>query len=133
MRVALLLGTFSSFLSRKAMTSEVVMVDKMMGSDFRPVSSTTLRLRPKPSSTTAACSSFLEVKLTPGCRRVLSLRNRVSSMPARMANTGPPTTGIHFPSSHAGTARRRHSRIPRTFCLTTFMFSTPFCMMRPPV
>jgi hypothetical protein len=55
-----------------AMASAVVMVHTMIGSDCAPVLTTTARSMPKPSSTTAAWSTYLDVHLMPLVRRTLA-------------------------------------------------------------
>lgn len=51
-------GILSQRLMAKAMTSEVVMVEQMMGSDLLPTWAIWERLRPKPSKMTAYCNTF---------------------------------------------------------------------------
>ena len=107
----------SSLCSRKAISSEVEMVHRMMGRDCLPVSSTTLRLSPNPSSTTAACSTFLETKVTPGLNASFGDQNSAMTMPMRIENTAPPTTGTSLPSSQAGIEMARHTPRPGSSCL----------------
>ena len=62
----------------------------------------------------------------PGCTLVLFFQNSVSTMPIRMENTGPPTTGTACPSSHAGIAMHRHSSIPAPFFLIKSIVLPPY-------
>ena len=59
-RVEIFPGMCITLLRTKAMTREVVMVQMMMGRDWRPVSRITDRFRPKPRRMTAYCRTFLE-------------------------------------------------------------------------
>ena len=102
----------------KATTKEMVMVDRIMGRDCFPWIRISDRFIPKPKSTTAYCRIFFEVKVTPPLHQSFFLRNSASTMPMRIANTGPPTTGSQFPSSHAGTAMPRHNKIPGPYFFT---------------
>ena len=88
------------------------MVQTMMGRLCAPVFSTTDRFSPKPSSTTAHCSTFLLVKRMPGAQTPLFFQNREMIMPARMAMTGPPMMGNICPSRWLGTAITRQSSTP---------------------
>ena len=45
------------------------MVEPMMGSDIMPTWAICARFNPKPSSTTAACNTFLPVNAMPVCTR----------------------------------------------------------------
>ena len=124
--VAVLVGTFITLHRRKAISSEVEMVARMIGRDCLPFWRISVRFIPKPSSTTAACRIFLEVKVMPGWMESFFFSSRVSSIPARIANTGPPTTGTSLPRNHAGTAIARHSSNPaQFFCRKVFMKRLP--------
>ena len=114
-------GILSQRLMAKAMTSEVVMVEQMMGSDLLPTWAIWERLSPNPSRMTAYCNTFLEVKAMPARKEALFWRTSAASMPSRMANTGPPTTGKAQPSSQPGMASARHSSRPGSVCLTEFI------------
>ena len=96
-------------------TSDVVIVTRMIGSDCLPVCQMTDRFMPKPSRMTAYCSTFFDTNEMPGCAALLSCQSRVTIMPARMPNTGPPTIGNRCPSSQQGTAMTRHTRMPFQF------------------
>lgn len=72
-------------------------------------------IRPKPSRMTAYCSTFLDTNVMPLWNCVLSLSSSVISIPARIPNTGPPTTGTACPRNQQGMARTRHNRMPFTF------------------
>ena len=66
----------SSLCILKATSSDVVMVQMMIGRDCFPVCSTTFKFSPKPSSTTAACRIFLEVKPMPGLQTVPGVHSK---------------------------------------------------------
>ena len=53
-----------------------------------------------------------------------SMFSSTITMPIRMANTGPPTTSKRFPSSHAGTAITRQSKIPHAYFFKKFIDSS---------
>ena len=118
-------GTRSIFCSSHAIIRLVAIVEQMMGSDCAPVSSTTLRFRPKPSRITAYCSTFLDVNAIP--LRICSRagRKRISAIPSRIPKTGAPTTGTAFPRSQHGRARAKHSRIPIPFFLINCISNPP--------
>ena len=59
--VAILLGTFMTRQSTKAMTSEVEIVATIIGSDWAPLDRIWERFMPKPSRITAYCKTFLDV------------------------------------------------------------------------
>ena len=61
MRVEVLPGRRRTFCSRKATTSEVVMVDTMTGRLWAPTRAISDRFSPKPSRMTAYCKIFLDV------------------------------------------------------------------------
>ena len=90
-------------------------VARMIGKDCFPVSKMTERFKPKPSRMTAYCSTFLDTNVMPLWNCVLSLSSSVISIPARIPNTGPPTTGTACPRNQQGMARTRHNRMPFTF------------------
>ena len=116
-KVEILEGIRRALCSTKAMSRETAMVQTMMGRDCLPVFSTTVKSRPNPRSTTAHCSTFLEVNLMPGAIRPWFFRGMAISMPRRMAMTGPPTMGKKVPKIQAGTAMARHRAIPRLLVL----------------
>ena len=93
------------------------MVEQMMGSDVKPTWAICARFNPKPSSTTAAWSTFLPVNAMPGCvrRRVGCFHTAAMAMPAKMANTGPPTRGNSCPTIQHGTAMARQTAKPGRF------------------
>ena len=105
----------------KAITSDVVMVERMIGRDCFPFARISVRFIPNPRNTTAVCRIFLDVKLIPGEKTVLSVRIRVTIIPIRIEKTGPPTTGTAFPSSHDGMAISRHKSRPAPFFLKKFI------------
>ena len=111
-KMALFFFKRSALYSTKATMSEMEMVERMMGSDCFPLAKISERFMPKPSSTTAYCNTFLEVNATPLWHQSLRGITSVMTMPIRMANTGPPTTGSHCPSAQAGSAMKRHSAMP---------------------
>ena len=63
--VDILDGMCSSFCISHATTREVVIVDKITGREALPTLPMVARFNPKPSSTTAVCSIFFDVKDTP--------------------------------------------------------------------
>ena len=107
------------------MTSEVVIVHTMMGSDWTPVRAITARSRPKPRRMTAHCRTFFETKAMPEPNALRTSGVRLMTMPARMAKMGPPITGNACPSSHAGTAIARQNRMPGPLSLRNST-SSPF-------
>ena len=92
--------------------SEVEIVDRIIGRLAAPTLAISDRFKPKPSSITAYCSTFFEVYVMPGCMLSGGRRMAVMTMPAKMANTGPPTMGRALPSSQQGMAISRHSAVP---------------------
>lgn len=64
-KVAVFVGIFNALCMIYATTSEVVIVDSIIGSDTKPTFSTVVRFNPNPSNITAYCSIFFEVKLIP--------------------------------------------------------------------
>ena len=126
-KVDILASICSSLCKTKAATSEVVMVDRMMGRDWAPTLATLDRFMPKPSRTTASWSIFFEVKVMPARAWPCSFQNRAMTIPRRMANTGPPTTSKVLPKNQAGTAIHRQTRIPGPFLLIhSIWLSSPF-------
>jgi len=97
------------------------MVERMIGRDCFPFARISVRFIPNPRNTTAVCRIFLDVKLIPGEKTVLSVRIRVTIIPIRIEKTGPPTTGTAFPSSHDGMAISRHKSRPAPFFLKKFI------------
>ncbi len=116
----------SSLCITKATSSDVAMVQMMIGRDCFPVCSTTFRFSPKPSSTTAACRIFLEVKPMPGLQTVPGVHSKAMIIPRRMEKTGPPMTGTSLPSSHDGMAMERHTAIPGRLFLMVCMMNSSF-------
>ena len=55
----------------------------------------------------------------------LSFKNIVSSIPAKIAMTAPPTMGNIFPRNQAGAAIAKQSIIPYPFFLTKSIFIKP--------
>ena len=114
--------------STKAITSDVVMVETMIGSELAPTLAIWPRLRPKPSRITAYCRIFFDVYLMPA--EVASAtsdrprRHTASTMPMMIANTGPPITSNCLPRNHAGTAIANASATPRQRSLKSLMSST---------
>ena len=115
--VEIFLGMCSARHSTNEMTSDVVMVEMMMGRELAPTLAISPKLRPKPSRITAYCRIFFDVYLIPAAAAsVTSARRRStrpSAMPMRMAKTGPPMTSNCLPSSHAGTEMTNASATPR--------------------
>ena len=110
-------GMRSTLCSKNAVMSAVAMVEPMMGSDIMPTWAICARFSPKPSSTTAACSTFLPLNAMPVCTRprVGCFQNTAIAMPARMANTGAPMMGNRCPTNQHGNARARHTARPGMF------------------
>ncbi|MPN10033.1 hypothetical protein SDC9_157326 [bioreactor metagenome] len=61
MSTEIFVGIFMILYKANATISEVLMVDKIMGSDCRPVEAITERFMPNPKRITAYCSIFFEV------------------------------------------------------------------------
>ena len=110
--VEILEGIFNSFCMIKAITSDVVIVERIIGKDCSPTLAISDKFMPKPSKITAYCKIFLEVKVMPPCNPDLSLINKVITIPARIANTGPPITGSSLPRYQQGNAITRHRASP---------------------
>ena len=110
-------GMFMTRHRTKEITSEVVMVEMMMGSELAPTLAICPKLSPKPSNMTAYWRIFLEVYLMPGAAASMTpgrLRNICPiTMPMIMAKTGPPMTSNRLPSSQAGTEITNASATPR--------------------
>ena len=121
MSTALFLGSFKALYITKATTSEIVIVERMMGRDCAPLDKISVRFIPNPSRTTAYCRTFLEVKAMPPPAQSLFFNRSVTTIPASMAKTGPPITGSNRPNSHAGTAIARQSSMPGPFFFTNPM------------
>ena len=121
-RMEVLEGTLIILRSSHAMIREVLMVHTMIGSDCFPVCKMTPRFIPNPSRTTAVCRIILEVHLIPDSAFPLFVHTKVISIPARIAMTGPPTTGNVFPRSQEGTAITKQTSIPFRFFFKKFMF-----------
>ena len=113
-RVEILVGILRARCRAKEITSDVVIVATIMGSERAPTRAIWERLRPKPNRITAYCKIFLEVNLIPGANgnAASSLINSASTIPMRMAKTGPPITSKRLPKNHAGRAISRHSATP---------------------
>jgi len=107
-------------------TSEVVMVPIIIGSDCFPVASITERFKPKPNRTTAYCKILFEVNLIPASNLLLFLINMVMIMPIKIAITGPPIIGKIFPSNHDGIAMIRQSNNPSQLLLIKFISCASF-------
>ena len=114
MSVEIFDGMFMTRQSTNDTMSDVAMVETMMGREVAPTRAICPRLRPNPKRMTAYCKIFFEVNLTPGCSGAVAFAGTASAstMPMRIANTGPPTTSKRLPSSHAGTAMARHMSTP---------------------
>lgn len=125
-KVAVLLGIRSSLCNTNATIKDVLIVLRMMGSDCLPVSKTTDRFSPNPNSTTAYCRIFLDVKVIPACKLDLSFNNNVSSIPARIPKTGPPTMGKRFPKNQHGMDIAKHSANPFQIFLICVKIAPPF-------
>ena len=122
--VATFEGIFIALHSTKAMTSEVVMVAMMIGSDCWPFARISARFMPKPSRMTAYWRIFFDVYFTPGSsavRKLPSFTNSAMTMPMSMAKTGPPTTGANVPRRAAGMAMAKQNTRPAKFFLTISM------------
>ena len=119
--VEILLGMRSARQSTKEMMSEVAIVLMMMGSDVAPTCAIWARLRPKPKRITAYWRIFFEVNFTPTSSGAADEpgTTSASTIPMRIANTGPPITSNCLPSSHAGTAITRQNRRPFQICLAS--------------
>ena len=114
-------GTFKTFFIIHASTSEIVIVQTMIGKDCFPVSKITPKFIPKPSNTTAVCKITLEVHLIPASEDFLSFQNIAIIIPARIAITAPPITGNIFPIIHDGIAINRQIKMPFPYLLIKFI------------
>ena len=103
--------------------SAVAMVVRMIGRLSAPTAAIWARFNPKPSRMTAYCSTFFAVKPMPSCTmpRAGCFHQRAMTMPMRMANTGPPTTGSASPRNQQGMAMAAHRPTPGA---TFFTFAT---------
>ena len=128
-RIAVLPGMRSRRQSSQASNSAVPMVHTIIGSDWLPVFTTTPRFMPKPSSTTANCSTIFEVKRIPAAAFPLSPQTIPIPIPSKIAITAPPITGNRFPMIQDGTASARQTSRPLPFFCNQFMLFSPF----PPV
>lgn len=114
-------GIFMARYRINARISDVAIVETMIGRDCAPSLRISAKFMPKPSSTTAHCRIFLEVKLIPGWKESFLLIKSASTIPIRIANTGPPTTGRSLPRKNAGKAITRHKIIPLQFVFKNFI------------
>ena len=96
---------------RKAISREVVIVERMMRIEFPPTSRTVMKFMPKPKNTILPCRTFFDVNLTPRSKS-FGRRKKATIIPKRMAKTALPMTGTSLPKNHAGTASTRQSAIP---------------------
>ena len=104
-----------------ATTSDVLIVQMIIGNDCFPVCKITPRFMPNPRSTTAVCKIVFDVHLMPASALPFSFQNKVRIIPRRMAKMAPPTIGNIFPRSQEGTAIARQTKIPAPFCFIKFM------------
>ena len=93
MSVAVLPFILIAFERRNAAMSDTEIVETIIGSDCIPVSATTDRFIPNPSSTTAHCRTFFDVNLMPSEKLPLSFMKMAMAIPSTIAMMGPPTTG----------------------------------------
>ena len=115
MSVEIFVGIFSALHMMNAISSEAVIVLRIIGSDCTPVRPMTARFMPKPSRITAHWSIFLDVNLMPASNGARFFRSSPTVIPSRMEITGPPTMANFRPSSHAGIAITRHKSNPLSF------------------
>ena len=97
--VAVRLGTCSARHKMNAVSNDAVMVDTITGSEVAPTWAIWVSGKPNPSKTTAVCRIFFDVNLIPAVALPLSFQNTPIIMPARMANTAPPTMGTAVPKN----------------------------------
>ena len=119
--VAVLPGIFITFCNKNARISDVDIVHTIIGSDCFPVVRIIFRFSPNPSSTTAACSMYFEVKEMPDFLLPFSCHRSVIIIPKIMENTGPPIVGNLRPRNHAGIEIARHTMSPGIFSRTLLM------------
>ena len=105
----------------KAITKDIVIVHKIIGSDCKPVLKITFRFSPKPKRITAHCNIFFDVNFIPASKGVLFFKKTVTSIPSSIAITAPPIMGNSFPKIHDGIAIKRHNPIPRAFFFMKFI------------
>lgn len=82
-----------------AVSNDAVMVDTITGSEVAPTWAIWVSGKSNPSKTTAVCRIFFDVNLIPAAALPLSFQNTPTIMPARMANTAPPTMGTAVPKN----------------------------------
>ena len=111
-KVDILPGILSALCSTNAIIKDVLIVPKMIERDCFPVSNMTDKFIPNPKRTTAYCRIFFDVKVMPSCKRDLSFKNNVISIPARIPKTGPPTMGNKFPKNQQGIDIAKHRPNP---------------------
>ena len=110
--VAVRLGTCSAWHRMNAVSSDAVMVDTITGSEDAPTWAIWVSGNPNPSKTTAVCKIFFDVNLIPTADEPLSFQNMPMIMPARMANTAPPTIGTAVPKNQQTTASAALTAMP---------------------
>ena len=120
-RIEVFVGTFKTFFMIHASTSDVVIVQRIIGKDCLPVSKITPKFIPNPSNTTAVWETILEVHLIPASAFCLSFQNIAIIIPARIAMTAPPMTGNIFPMIHDGIAIKRQTKMPFPYLLIKFI------------
>ena len=110
-RVAVFEGNLRILAIKNAITSEVVIVDKIISREFPPTSRTVIKFIPKPRKTMLVCNIFLDVNLMPPSSH-FGLLKKAIIMPNTMAKTALPMTGTSLPKNHAGTAITAQSNSP---------------------
>ena len=130
--VAVRPGTCIARHSTAAVISEAEMVDRMTGSDMAPTWANCVSGNPKPSSTTAVCRIFFDANFMPGPAAPFSFQNVPMTMPSKMANTAPPTSGTAWPRNQQTTAIRALAAMPGARVLMRDMrcFLRASCMTR---
>ena len=132
MSVAVRPGTCITRHSTAAVISDAEMVDRITGSDITPTWANCVSGNPKPSSTTAVCRIFFDANLMPGPAAPFSFQNVPMTMPSKMANTAPPTSGTAWPRNQQTTAIRALTAMPGARVLMRDMrcFLRVSCMTR---
>ena len=84
--VEIFVGIFSALHMMNAISSEAVIVLRIIGSDCTPVRPMTARFMPKPSRITAHWSIFLDVNLMPASNGARFFRNSPTVIPSTVKN-----------------------------------------------
>ena len=112
MSVAVRPGMCSTRHSTAAVISDAEMVARITGNDKAPTCANCVSGKPNPSSTTAVCKIFFEANLMPGPATPLFFHTVAITMPSKIANTAPPTSGTAWPRNQQMTAMAADTATP---------------------